>query len=145
MIAYDPRRIDPARRYVVRASIREGGHVIFTTDRAYAVLTHGHGVRVSILMHRVGVADAGEPARSRKFRGSNEFAAPAGLLNTRWRPTRIGGREVIVRKPESKPWIVLDRDSRRLTGTGSCNRISGEFQAGERTLRFARVIATRMA
>src|SRR5260221_1564337 len=25
MIAYDPRRIDPARRYVVRATIRESG------------------------------------------------------------------------------------------------------------------------
>jgi putative lipoprotein len=67
-IAYDARRIDPARHYVVRASIREGGHVVFATDRAYPVLTRGRGRRVSILLQRVGAPEVREPERSRRHR-----------------------------------------------------------------------------
>jgi uncharacterized lipoprotein YbaY len=50
-IAYDPRRIDPRRQYVVRARIVEHGRVRFTGEEAYPVLTHGHGRKVLVLMH----------------------------------------------------------------------------------------------
>ena len=49
-ISYDPRRIDPAGRYAVRATIHQGGRLRFTSDRSYPVLTQGHGASVTILM-----------------------------------------------------------------------------------------------
>ena len=52
-IAFDPRRIDAARKYVVRATISEDGRLRFTSDQAYPVLTHGHGDKVAIRMRSV--------------------------------------------------------------------------------------------
>jgi len=51
-IAYDPRRIDARRTYVLRASIYEDGRLRFTSDHASPVLTHGNGRKVSVLMRR---------------------------------------------------------------------------------------------
>jgi uncharacterized lipoprotein YbaY/heat shock protein HslJ/uncharacterized lipoprotein NlpE involved in copper resistance len=73
--------------------------------------------------------------------------ATAGLTITRWRPVRIiGDRSVVVDGLQSEPWIVLDPQSKRVTGSGGCNRISGSFEAGPRdALRFGRVTSTMMA
>lgn len=60
-ITYEPRSIDPNRTYSVRASIREGGRIRFTSDRSYPVLTRGHGSEVRILMVRAaGAGESGE-------------------------------------------------------------------------------------
>jgi len=40
-LAYDPARIDPARRYRVPATISAGGRTLFRTAAAYPVLTRG--------------------------------------------------------------------------------------------------------
>ncbi|HKQ57084.1 MAG TPA: YbaY family lipoprotein [Candidatus Eisenbacteria bacterium] len=72
--------------------------------------------------------------------------ATAGLTITRWRPIRIGDRSVVVQGQQREPWIVLDPQSRRVSGSGGCNRISGSFEAGPRdALRFGRVTSTMMA
>lgn len=60
-IRYNPRRIDPARTYVIRAVIREGGRTRLSSDRAIPVLTHGHGSRATLVMRPVEYeARAGE-------------------------------------------------------------------------------------
>jgi copper homeostasis protein (lipoprotein) len=40
-IAYDDAAVKPRRRYVVRATVRHQGRLLFTTDRAYPVLAGG--------------------------------------------------------------------------------------------------------
>jgi copper homeostasis protein (lipoprotein) len=40
-IAYDDAAVQPRRRYVVRATVTHQGRLLFTTDRAYAVLAGG--------------------------------------------------------------------------------------------------------
>ena len=39
---YDPRRIDPGGRYVIRARITDGARLLFTNTEAYPVNTGGH-------------------------------------------------------------------------------------------------------
>jgi copper homeostasis protein (lipoprotein) len=73
-----------------------------------------------------------------------EPAVVAGLENTRWRPLRIAGREVTL-AGRGEPWIELDPLAERVTGSGGCNRIAGGYQTGPGTLRFGRIISTRMA
>lgn len=51
-IPYDTARIDPARRYVVRARILSGDRMLFTTDTATPVLTQGAGDRVALMLVR---------------------------------------------------------------------------------------------
>jgi heat shock protein HslJ len=68
-----------------------------------------------------------------------------GLANTRWRQVRIGDRAVAVSGQQREPWIVLDSRAKRVTGSGGCNRIAGSFEADDDTLRFGRLISTRIA
>jgi copper homeostasis protein (lipoprotein) len=53
-ISYDPEKIDQRHSYAVRATIRAGGKLLFTTDTNYPVLTRGAGNEVDLLLRRVG-------------------------------------------------------------------------------------------
>lgn len=70
--------------------------------------------------------------------------ARAELANTRWRPVRIGERAVNVSGQQREPWIQLDPASKRVIGSGGCNRIGGSYQAGAGTLKFGPLVSTRM-
>ena len=51
-LTYDPNRIQPRNRYVVRAEIRDGDRLLFTTDTSYPVITQGNpttGVEVVVV------------------------------------------------------------------------------------------------
>lgn len=63
-ISYDPRRIDPAGKYAVRATIHQGGRLFFTSDRSYPVLTQGYGSTVTILMRAPSASEAEPGARN---------------------------------------------------------------------------------
>jgi len=70
--------------------------------------------------------------------------ARAELVNTRWRPVRIGERAVNVSGEQREPWIQLDPGSKRLIGSGGCNRIGGSYESGAGTLRFGPLVSTKM-
>jgi len=74
-----------------------------------------------------------------------EPSSGGGLANTRWVPIRIGDRPVAVSGQDREPWIELDPQSMRATGSGGCNRISGGYLASGETLRFTRLVKTMMA
>ena len=51
-LAYDPTKIQQRNRYVVRAEIRDGDRLLFTTDTSYPVITQGNpttGVEVVVV------------------------------------------------------------------------------------------------
>jgi uncharacterized lipoprotein YbaY len=51
-LAYDPNKIQQRNRYVVRAEIRDGERLLFTTDTSYPVITQGNpttGVEVVVV------------------------------------------------------------------------------------------------
>ena len=51
-LVYDPADIEERLTYVVRATIREGGQLMFTTDRSYRVLMRGHPDHVDLVLVR---------------------------------------------------------------------------------------------
>lgn len=55
-IPYDPARLDPRGRYVVRAGITVDGRLLFTSDSFHPVISGGHPDSVEILMRQVGAA-----------------------------------------------------------------------------------------
>jgi len=61
-ISYDPDQIDSRHVYAVRATIRAGGKLLFTTDTHYPVLTRGAGDEVELLLRRVGAGGGGQSA-----------------------------------------------------------------------------------
>lgn len=60
-LPYDASAIDPRRRYAVRASISDGGVLLFTSLDTTLVLTQGHGARANLVLTRVAGAKAPEP------------------------------------------------------------------------------------
>ena len=52
-LVYDPSLIDQRMRYSVRATIRVGDQLWFTTDTVVPVLTQGHGHHATLLLKRV--------------------------------------------------------------------------------------------
>lgn len=97
----------------------------------------GDGSEATLVVERFLRAIPGEDCAER--------AAQAGLEDTRWRPVRIGDRNVSISGQQREPWIMLDSRSGRVTGSGGCNRISGGYEAKDRTLRFIRLVSTQMA
>ena len=51
-LIYDSADIDERMTYAVRATIREGERLLFTTDRHYPVLTRGHAHHVELVLVR---------------------------------------------------------------------------------------------
>jgi putative lipoprotein len=51
-LTYDPAVIDERFTYTVRATIRERGQLMFTTDRSYRVLTRGSPKHVDLVLVR---------------------------------------------------------------------------------------------
>src|SRR5262245_30017565 len=47
-LRYDPKKIQPARWYALRATIRSGGRLLFTTDTVRRVITHGNPTQVDL-------------------------------------------------------------------------------------------------
>lgn len=80
----------------------------------------------------------------------NEPCEPAGvqneLANTRWVPTHVNGKAVVVQKNQREAWIVFEPKELRVTGSGGCNRISGGYRAASGgRLTLEKVASTMMA
>jgi uncharacterized lipoprotein YbaY len=53
-LVYDPSRIQERNRYVIRAEIRDGERLLYTTDNSYPVITQGNPRSVEITVVQVG-------------------------------------------------------------------------------------------
>jgi putative lipoprotein len=135
-IRYDPHRINAAHMYAVRATILVSGKSLFVTDPAVRALTHGYGGDVKIVLRRA--PDHGQAPPSG---GGSEQA----IAYNRWVPVHIGDRTVKVEAGHQEPWIELDARTRKVTGSGGCNRFNGSYEAHGDRLRFGPLAMTRMA
>jgi uncharacterized lipoprotein YbaY len=120
-IPYDPSRIDPGHRYSVRARITVGDQVWFTTDRHYPVLTGGNAHQVALLLRPTG--DEGAAGGG----GTASGAAAAPFEETDWRLVSLGEPPVTVPPTVREAHVTFDPESRRLSGSGGCNRMAGSY------------------
>lgn len=79
---YDWKRIDPKRTYAVRAAIRSGGQLLFTTTTRARVVTQGNPSRVDLMLMNAG----GQPQ-----------SPPGGIWGTTWLLEDLGGLGVVDR------------------------------------------------
>lgn len=69
------------------------------------------------------------------------YQIEASLFGRKWRLTHLGGTKV----PTTKPYILLDAQTKRFEGDGGCNRISGAFEINASAVKFSQVISTKRA
>jgi putative lipoprotein len=128
-ITYDPSRIDPRHRYTVRARIMADGRLLFSTDRHYSVLTAGSGNEVALVLRRIGGSSE----------GSNE-----PLENTHWKLVRLGDTVVNVAEQQREPHLIFHPASRRVGGSGGCNRLTGSYERTDDRVAFGQMAGTLM-
>jgi uncharacterized lipoprotein YbaY len=92
-IAYDTARIEPRRRYAVRARVVRGETLLYTSDTAHHVLTQGASGAVAVTLRRV---EAGAAA-----------TAPPGLCGTSWRLVRLVESDETERRPDDPAKYTL--------------------------------------
>jgi putative lipoprotein len=130
-IPYDAAGIEASHRYAVRAVIRVGDQLWFTSDTLHPVLTQGAGRSVDILLKRVSAPPA----------------ADAALLNTYWRILSLAGEPVPVPDGGREPHVILKsadgRDS--WSATAGCNSMSGGLTVRGDRIAFQAGVATLMA
>ncbi len=122
-LRYDPMKLLPNRTYAIRASIRSGDGLLFTTDAAYHVTPQGNPGTVDLLLVR-----AGQPS-------------PVGLWGTSWRLEDLGGVGVLGRVQATLEFPEPGRAS----GSGSCNRFSGSVNVTGDSITFGALGSTRMS
>jgi putative lipoprotein len=132
-IPYDPARIDPARRYALRATISVEDQPLFATQGDHLVLTQGAAPTAELMLEPVGGGMAGS-------------GTPAALAGPDWRLTALNGQPVAVPAAERAPYLTFSANDGRFAGSGGCNRIAGGYEAiTGGSLSFGDVISTRMA
>ncbi|MFC3615457.1 YbaY family lipoprotein [Lutimaribacter marinistellae] len=121
-LPYDDALIDERMRYVLRATISREGRLMFTTDRAYPVLTQGAGNSADLMLVKVS------------------SPAPITLPGTAWIMEEMGDAELLEdRLPE-----ITFGEGGEFAGTGGCNRMRGMAEIGDGTLAFPDAIAATM-
>lgn len=129
-ITYDPSRIDPKHRYTVRARISVDGKLLFTTDQHYAVLTGGQGNEVTLLLRGTGG-------------GSSASTEP--VENRYWKLTKLGDAPVNAASPKQEPHLIFNSETRRVSGSGGCNRLTGGYELDGNKLKLGQMAGTMMA
>jgi len=67
------------------------------------------------------------------------------LENTYWKLTRLGNAVVTVASQQQEPHLILNPESRRVSGSGGCNRLVGSYELQGDKLTFGQMAGTRMA
>lgn len=126
---YDESRIDKTHLYTVRAVIKSGPQLLWTTDIVRGVITQGNPVHVDLMLTRV---DPSAPSGA---------SAVGDLAGTSWVLTDLGGTRALGDPPATLDFATTGK----ATGNGSCNRYFATVEISGTSIRFGAVGATRMA
>jgi copper homeostasis protein (lipoprotein) len=69
----------------------------------------------------------------------------ASLENTYWKLMRLGSQPVTVADGQREPHFVLQSETRRVTGSGGCNRMAGSYTLEGSKISFSQMAGTMMA
>lgn len=123
-LEFDRSRIVPKRTYALQARISHEGQLLFINTTRHAIFAGGED-KTDILVHRTGGGAAPQP----------------GSAVGKWLAEDIRGGGVIDRL-QSVLEIAADG---KVTGSGGCNRISGQAKLEGERLSFGRLATTQMA
>lgn len=81
-----------------------------------------------------------------RFVAVSESERGAAALNGTWRLDHLGGTAIALDElfPNEKPTITFDVAGLRVSGSGGCNRYTGDFSVDNHTIQFGQIASTRM-
>ena len=130
-LSYDPALVQPGMRYALRADVRLGDRLLFTTDTHIDPFANPGSVE--ILLKRVSASKQGAPLLS------------AGL----WELESLGGEPLQLAEASMPPTLLFDAAGQVVSGSGGCNQFSGAYSTSSdgrgATLTFGNLITTLRA
>ena len=84
-------------------------------------------------------------AHNQSAQNATPTASSPSLTETQWNLIELNGSPVNVRPTESQPYIYLQVQGDRLSGSGGCNRFFGSYDLNGSSLQFHSVAQTMMA
>jgi putative lipoprotein len=130
-LPYDPAKIDPSRRYEVRAQIRSGpgGEPMFASTTSTPVLTQGAPASADLMLQSVGGGTAaGEGTAGATPASTTRGASTAELFDTHWKIVSIDGDDVAATPGMEEPHLILKSKDNALVGSTGINRIVGSYE-----------------
>ena len=129
-IPYSDSAVTPAGRYTVRARVRQGKRLLFTTDTFIPVL--GDGPNQPLMLRLVSTTPS---------------VAWPSLRGTQWKLQALQDKSgpTLIEPPGRPPELLLAVDQERISGTDGCNRLAGGFRLAGDELSFSKLISTQMA
>ncbi|MEW6119265.1 MAG: META domain-containing protein [Pseudomonadota bacterium] len=127
-LPFYPDDVDPAGRYVLRATlVGSGGEVLYATRDPSPVLTRGAGMRADVALQSV------------------RDAVPAATLeNTYWKLVEVAGQAARALPGEREAHMLLLAG--RASGNSGCNKLMGTYVLGSQgSLSMGPLASTRMA
>lgn len=128
-LEYNPKAIEEAHSYSVRAEILVGGERRFVSGQSYSVLTHGAPSTADVI---VMALQAQAPAQM-------------PLVGTHWALIELGGRAVAKTPTGREPHLMLLDEENRAVATGGCNQMSGIYRTAGASLTFSQFASTMKA
>ena len=126
-IEFNPASIDPSHSYSVRATITVGGRLLFSSTTMHPVLTRGAGNEAAIDVYMILPAADAAPGTSMR--------PSAALENTFWKLVSLGNTPAIALPAGREASFRLHPEDRRLSGSGGCNRLVGNYELGAGALK----------
>ena len=130
VLEYDKSAVDQRLSYGVRAEIRRGDRLLFTSDTHYPVLTQGAGETVDLLL----VAPSSAASKP-----------DASLTNTYWKLTSIAEEPYQHVTDNREPHLKFLTNESQVSGFSGCNRFSASFDAKDGKLDVGNIAITQMA
>lgn len=121
-IPYEPGKIDPAHRYHVRATIRSGEQLLFTSTTVYPVITRSAPSEVAIMVQPVGRSS--RQAAVTLMEGSFVYFADAGLFTD----CRTGKRYPVAQEADNAALERAYRAARNAPGAPVIVAVDGRIE-----------------
>ncbi len=130
-IPYNPSKIVAYHRYVVRATIIVDHKLLFTTDTATPVITHGAPTKVAVMLRRAAASQNVPKPVARPLEG------------TYWKAIELAGKPTPAQDANREAHVILEGG--RLAGSDGCNRILGSYELKGDGIKFGQGASTQMA
>ncbi|AXC14753.1 protein of unknown function DUF306, Meta and HslJ [Acidisarcina polymorpha] len=92
-----------------------------------------------------GNAQTQAPPPDNRIPESSSASSRLSVTETQWNLVELNGSPVSSRSPGSQPYIYLQTQGDKLSGSGGCNRLFGSFDLSGSSLQFHSVAQTLMA
>ena len=128
---YDPSSLNDRGKYAVRASIKKGEELLFTSTEHIEAFKNPEDIPVEIMV------------RSLARKSAYLTQGNVSLVNTYWKLVKLNDKPVQTGLDEKELFIQLLEEESRVSGYSGCNNFSGGYELEKDSIKFGMLMSTK--